>query len=375
MVFMPLDFLLRWFFGLFAIALLGGGIYLLHEWYERDLLDRAWLYLGWGMVIWSGLGFLPLTLLRRWGRDEPKMQRSQETQQLLQPDGSTIQVEFCGQPGAPLLVLTHGWGPNSTVWYYAKKQLAEHFRIVVWDLPGLGKSTKPKTKNYSIEKYAQDLEAVLSLIGDQPAILLGHSMGGMILLTFCRLFPERLGKQISGLILVDTTYTNPLKTAIFSRLLTALQKPLIEPLLHLTIPLSPLLWLMSGLSYLNGSMYLTTEISGFTGRETRGQLDFATRLGLLASPGVLARGMFAMLRFDETSTLPKIPIPVQVIVGQSDIATRLSAHRRLSTDIPKAELAVLKPAGHMGLMERNQQFAEAVRSFGVSINAQNSQQP
>lgn len=359
---MPLDFLLRWLAGLLTLALLGGGIYILHEWYEGELLARSWLILGWGMVIWSGIGFLPLGLVRRFASDEPKMHRSQETHQLSRPDGSVIHVEFYGSPNAPPLILTHGWGPNSTVWYYAKKQLADRFRVIVWDLPGLGKSTKPTNRDYSIEKLARDLEAILSLV-EQPAILLGHSMGGMIILTFCRLFPQHLGKQVAGLILVDTTYTNPLKTTVFSRILTALQKPLLEPLLYLTIALSPLLWLVSGLSYLNGSMYITTEISGFTGGETRGQLDFSTRLGLLAAPGVLARGVLAMFNFDETPTLPNIGIPVQVIVGYSDIATVLAANRRLSIDIPQAELVVLRPAGHMGLMERHAEFAQAVRSF------------
>ncbi len=367
MILTPLDFILRWLIGPLTIAFLAGGIYILHEWYEGALVDRAWLIAGWAMIIWSGVGFLPLSLLHRRGRDEPNMQRGRETQRLSRPDGSEIQIEFYGSPDAPPLILTHGWGPNSTVWYYAKKQLANHFRVIVWDLPGLGKSTRPQNNDHSTEKYARDLEAILSLVGNQPAILLGHSMGGMILLTFCRLFPEHLGKRVAGLILVDTTYTNPTKTAILSQLLMPLQKPLIEPLLHLTIALAPVAWLMSGLSYLNGSMYLTTELSGFTGHETRGQLDFTTRLGVIGYPGVLARGMLAMLRFDETQTLPKISIPVQVIVGKSDIATRLFASQRLSQAIPDAELVVLHPAGHMSLMERNAQFAEAVRSFSVSV--------
>lgn len=370
MVFLPLDFLLRWLSGLLSIALLGGGIYILHECYSEDLItfpidtlrDRAWLIAGWTMLIWSLVGFLPIALLRRFGRDEPKMWRTKETQRIARPDGSEIHVEFYGSPDAPPLILTHGWGPNSTIWYYAKKQLADRYRLIVWDLPGLGKSTKPQNRDYSIERYARDLAAVLAL-AERPAILLGHSMGGMILLTFCRLFPEQLGSRVAGLILTDTTYTNPLKTTIASGLLTRLQKPLIEPLLHLTIWLSPLLWLMSGLSYLNGLMYLTTEISGFTGHETRGQLDFATRLGLLGSPGVLARGVLAMLRFDETATLPTIAIPVQVIAGRSDISTRFDAHQRMSEAIPGAKLVALRPGGHMALIERHTQFADAVRSL------------
>ena len=70
-----------------------------------------------------------------------------------------------------------------------------------------------------------------------------------------------------------------------------------------------------------------------------------------------------MFKFDETATLPKISVPTLVIVGKSDIATRPFASKRISTDVPQAELTVLAPGGHMVLMERNQQFAEVVQTF------------
>ena len=274
-----------------------------------------------------------------------------------------MHVEFYGPEDGQPIILCHGWGPNSTVWYYAKRQLSDRFRVIVWDLPGLGKSTKPKNKDYSIEKYARDLEAVLAIAGSQPTILLGHSMGGMILLTFCRLFPEHLGSRVAGLILVDTTYTNPVKTTIFSRLLRKLQKPLLEPLLHLTIILSPILWLMTWLSYLNGSLYISVELSGFKGTETRGQLNFSALLSALGSPGVLARGTLAMFNYEETKTLSTINIPVLLICGASDIATIPPASIRMNAELPHAQLVTLKPGGHMALMEQNQRFAEAVRVF------------
>ena len=74
-------------------------------------------------------------------------------------------------------------------------------------------------------------------------ILLGHSIGGMITLTFCRLFPQALGTRVRAIALVQTTYTNPVRTTNMAGLLTALERPIIVPLLHLTIWLSPLLWL------------------------------------------------------------------------------------------------------------------------------------
>ncbi|MGI2902643.1 alpha/beta hydrolase [Tolypothrix sp. VBCCA 56010] len=55
---------------------------------------------------------------------------------------------------------------------------------MVWDLPGLGKSSRPKNNDYSVEKYARDLETVVAIAGDKPVFLLGHSMGGIITLTF-----------------------------------------------------------------------------------------------------------------------------------------------------------------------------------------------
>ncbi|WP_292748189.1 alpha/beta hydrolase [Nostoc sp. NMS4] len=370
---MPHNFLLIWLVQLLSIAVIGGGSYILYEWYEGELVGTFYLVAGLVMVLWTfGGRFISLPLLRRPGADEPKFMRSKTVQRLPRPDGSVLQVEFFGPEDGQPIILSHGWGPNSTVWYYAKRQLSDRFRVIVWDLPGLGKSSKPKNNDHSIEKYARDLEAVVALVtasakgsiaGDKPVILVGHSMGGMINLTFCRLFPEQLGSRVAGLILVDTTYTNPVKTCIFSNLVRKLQKPLLEPVLYLTIVLWPIFWLMTWLSYFNGSLYITVELSGFTGAETRGQLSFAGLLSALGSPGVLARGTLAMFNFDETDTLATINVPVLVVCGDSDIATKPVASDRMRAELPNSQRVTINPGGHMALMEQNQQFAEAVSAF------------
>ncbi|MEH2372340.1 alpha/beta fold hydrolase [Nostoc sp.] len=375
---MPHNFLFIWLVQLLSIGVIGGGGYILYEWYEGELVGTSYLVAGLVMVLWSiGGRFISLPLLRRPGADEPKFMRSKTVERLTRPDGSVLQVEFFGPEDGQPIILSHGWGPNSTVWYYAKKQLSDRFRVIVWDLPGLGKSTKPKNNDHSIEKYARDLEAVVALVTatpkgsiaeNKPVILVGHSMGGMINLTFCRLFPEQLGSRVAGLILVDTTYTNPVKTCIFSNLVRKLQKPLLEPVLYLTTVLWPIFWLMTWLSYLNGSLYITVELSGFTGSETRGQLSFAGLLSALGSPGVLARGTLAMFNFDETETLANINVPVLVVCGNSDIATKPVASDRMKAELPYSQRVTLKPGGHMALMEQNQQFAEAVSTFSASCS-------
>lgn len=207
------------------------------------------------------------------------------------------------------------------------------------------------------------LNAVIGLVDDQPVILVGYSIGAMITLTFCRLFPEALGTRVAGLALVHTTYTNPVRTTTLAVLNTALERPVIVPLLHLMIWLSPLVRVMNWSSYLNGSSHLSTKLSGFAGTETWQQIDFASRYGLYISPAVLARGMFGMLRYDATATLKTIRVPTLVVVANRDPVCKPEASERIRQDVPTAELRPLAPAKHMGFMEHNQEFATLLADF------------
>ena len=346
----PTSIIRFWFFGLFSWVLLGVGIYLSHKWYQRAwsydfnlhrsyfdphignnyetfLLAVAVSLLFWalaGGVIVRGILSLFTKTKDSAGDALPKRSRQAATEhRLSRPDGSELRIECYGREDAPPIILTHGWGANSTEWNYLKKELADDFQLIVWDLPGLGRSTQPTNRDYSMENLSRDLAAVLGLAGERPAVLLGHSIGGMITLTFCRLFPEALRVRVRAIALVQTTYTNPVRTTKMASLFTALERPVIVPLLHLTIGLSPLVWLSNWMSYLNGSAFLSTKSSGFAGTETWEALNFVTRFQLQASPAVLARGMFGMLRYDASAALKAINVSALVLAGN-----RPSVHAR-----------------------------------------------
>jgi pimeloyl-ACP methyl ester carboxylesterase len=272
-------------------------------------------------------------------------------------------VEFYGPEQGPPIVLTHGWGIDSQEWRYVRRHLADHHRLILWDLPGLGRSSQPTNRDYSLEKMAHDLDAVVELAGGRPVTLVGHSIGGMIILTYCRLFPEALGSRVSGLVLAHSTYTNPVKTTSWAAFYTALQKPLLEPLLHLTIALAPLVRLMNVLSYLNGSAHRSTDRSSFSGRETREQLDFMARYTAKDSPAVLARGMLAMFGYDATGTLGTIPVPSLIVTGGRDPVTLAEASVTMAETIPRATLLRLDEAKHAGHFEFHHAFVPAVREF------------
>ena len=241
--------------------------------------------------------------------------------------------------------------------------MSDRFHIIVWDLPGVGESTRSDTNDYSLEKFASDLDAIINTVENQPVILVGHSIGGMVTLTFCRLFPAALGTRVAGLVLVHTTFTNPVRTTTLASLNTALEHPVIVPLLHLMIWLSPVVRVLNWLSFLNGSSHLATKLSGFAGTESWQQVNFASRYGLYLSPAVLARGMFGMLRYDATNTLPTIHIPTLVITADHDPVCKPEASERIRQGVPTATLTPLVPAKHMGFMEHHTQFATLVSEF------------
>ncbi len=387
----PTSIIRIWLLNIFSWVLLGAAIYVTHRWYQHSWsydsnLQRSYfdphfgynhhtflLIVALALILWVLIGGiilrLILTLLGRSssrGASVPKHSREgAAVSRLSRPDGSELQVECYGREDAPPIILTHGWGANSTEWDYLKKELAD-FRLIVWDLPGLGRSTRPTNRDYSLEKFSRDLEAVLEVAGASPVILLGHSIGGMITLTYCRLFHQQLQTKVKAISLVQTTYTNPVRTTNMAGLFTALERPIIVPMLHLTIWLSPLIWLSNWMSYLNGSGILSTKSSGFAGTETWEELDFVARFQLQSSPAVLARGMFGMLRYDATEVLKNINVPALILAGDKDPVCNPEASKRMQQEIPGAKLEQFMPAKHMGLIEHHARFAEILRQFASS---------
>lgn len=95
-------------------------------------------------------------------------------------DGVAISYNSYGQ-GEPTLLFVHGWGINQSYWSQQVEALQTDYRIVTIDLPGFGESGKNRTE-WSIEKYASDIDAVIEQLTLDRVILVGHSMGGDVVL-------------------------------------------------------------------------------------------------------------------------------------------------------------------------------------------------
>jgi pimeloyl-ACP methyl ester carboxylesterase len=369
---MPAILLLLLFADLLSIAVIVLDIHFIQQWYHlkdtyRDEHARHCLYWAIGLTAFSFLGKFPVSLLVskfRKNEDEPKQEHSRHSEMLERPDGSMINIEFLGDNQAQPVLFVHGWNANSTEWYYQKKHFSKDYRVILIDLPGLGKSKRPSNNDFSLQKMAADLEAVIEHLKLKNVVLWGHSIGGMVILTYCTQIAKNAEHRVKGIVLQHTTFTNPTLTSILSSLLRAIQKTVLYPICYLMIALAPVFWLSKWMSYLNGNLLLSTRFLTFAGTQTPSQLNFISRLSAMAPPAVFARGMLGMMKtYDVSNNLNTLKIPTLIFAAKYDRLTKPVASEYMNKNIPNSQIVTLSPAGHQGLVERHTESNDAATKF------------
>jgi pimeloyl-ACP methyl ester carboxylesterase len=117
------------------------------------------------------------------------------------PDGIPISFTSSGS-GSRALVFVHGWSCDRHYWDAQVPAFADRYRVVAVDLPGHGESGSGRAA-YTMEEYGADVAAVMDNLGLDDAVLIGHSMGGDVILETALMRPY----QMRGLIWVDTYST------------------------------------------------------------------------------------------------------------------------------------------------------------------------
>jgi pimeloyl-ACP methyl ester carboxylesterase len=102
-----------------------------------------------------------------------------------------------GQNGKPTLILVHGGLDHARMWDWVARALREHFHVYAMDLRGHGNSAWAPGALYTIAEHTLDLAALADIIDDFPIYLVGHSLGGIITLTYSGIYPDRVRKAIA----------------------------------------------------------------------------------------------------------------------------------------------------------------------------------
>lgn len=130
------------------------------------------------------------------------------------PAGASIVVSSYGPAGAPVVVLVHGFAVNSKYWYPQVNGLADRYRVVIYDQRGHGRSALGSDPTVN-DHLGQDLDAVLrAVVSDgERAVIVGHSMGGMSVMSWAAQFPASVRTYARAIMLAGTAATAPVTKA------------------------------------------------------------------------------------------------------------------------------------------------------------------
>lgn len=288
----------------------------------------------------------------RWDIDGHQVPH-QQWSQFVTAGGLKWHVQIAGPAGAPPLLLIHGTGATTHSFADVAPLLAQHFRVIIPDLPGHGFTQKLDAPDP--DNVAKALAALLAEVGVQPALVLGHSVGAAIAFMLTArglvqpqaivalggaLLPfEGMGKAFPGL--AKALFVNPFMPAFFS--------------------------------FTTRFQSMPDLLKRWTGsHSTREQVAYYERL--FRSPAHTGGALSLMAHWDLDTierTIAQIHCPVLLLHGERDKtvppATSHTVAQRLIARGTKAIHHGLPGLGHLAHEEAPERHAQAVESFARDL--------
>jgi 3-oxoadipate enol-lactonase len=257
--------------------------------------------------------------------------------------GADIAYDDIGR-GATVVFL-HAFPLDRTMWAPQTSAIAGQYRCLSVDARGSGESSaKPP---FEMDRFADDVIAVLDASGVLRATIVGLSMGGYIAFALWRRHPER----VRGLVLADTRATADAPDT------RARRRELIE--------------LARGTGPEAVAERQIIGVLGKTTRERRPDVVATARAMMLNSrvDGIVGAIEAMLARPDSTSILPTISVPTLVIAGDEDVITPPKEARAMSAAIPGSRVEILSGAGHLSNLERPAAFNAVLTEFLHSLES------
>ena len=241
--------------------------------------------------------------------------------------------------GTPL-VLLHGIGGAGRVWQPQIEHFASRgYDVVAWNLPGYnGQAPITETDFESLAQALEHLIAALSL--DRP-ILVGHSLGGMIVQTFLRRNPH--GARALVLSGTSPAFGNP-KGDFQKKFVADRLQPLEE-----------------GRTMEEMAPEIVAQMVG-PEADPQGVALAVSCMGATA-PETYRAMVLALVRFDERASLSEIAVPTLCLAGEKDGNAPAAMMEKMAARIPGAAYECLPATGHLAGVEKPALFNEALTRF------------
>jgi pimeloyl-ACP methyl ester carboxylesterase len=239
-----------------------------------------------------------------------------------------------GPENGPPVVLVHGLGGRSEDWHnLAPYLVAAGYRVFMPDLPGYGRSGKPRDFSYSIADEANAVVGFMDALGLKQVDLGGHSMGGWIVQRIAFEHPERVKK----LMLFDSAGIHD-KPAWDTALFTPTTTAEVVKLDALLMPHPP-----------HAPEFITRDILRISRSDA----------------WIIHRAMADMLSGREVtdSELPALRMPVLIVWGSEDHIIPLADGEKMHQLVPESQLDVVQGCGHLAPVQCTGQIGPVVDAF------------
>jgi pimeloyl-ACP methyl ester carboxylesterase len=260
-------------------------------------------------------------------------------------DGIVLAYIDMGDPAGPPVVLIHGFTDNARDWVPMLPFLSAHDRLIVVDIRGHGKSSKPECC-YSRLDFAYDIKLLLDVLDIDKTDVVGHSLGSLIAQTFAEYWPQRTRRVV-------------LISSMGGRRPTAQAAPrepgYVAAIRNLKEPVDPnspfmIAWWDSP----------TPVDADFIRRERQDAAAIPLRVWL----AVIDQSLSARTAYvDLQNTLPRLKAPTLLIWGSKDPIMDEGLRQTLRKGLPAAKVKIFEGLGHNPFWEQPASVAAVVQGF------------
>ena len=256
----------------------------------------------------------------------PPAPRAEGTPQIVDSaDSVHIEYQVYGH-GEPAVVLVHGWANNANYWNAQLDALKARYTVVTLNLAGHGASERNRA-DWSMANYAADVAAVVHELPNRKVVLVGHAMGGIVVLEAARL----IGSRVIGIIAVDSLKSigqPPMSKAQFDELVQPFRTDFIGHMHEFV-----------------GAYLFTKDADPLFVRKVADDMAHAT-------PQVAVPSLEAMYRYD-FAALPEIHVPIIAINSDLHMPTD---EARIRKSAPTFRSIVVPGTGHFLMLESPARF-------------------
>jgi pimeloyl-ACP methyl ester carboxylesterase len=249
-------------------------------------------------------------------------------------DEVPIAYEVRGQ-GPRTLVFVHGWSCDRNHWRHQMDSLQGEYRVIALDLAGHGASGKSRT-DWSIANFANDVAAVVRAVDARKVVLIGHSLGGPVVLEAGLLVPDR----VIGVIGVEAFYDGWADPA-FGKVIDQL-RPDFKTGVH---------------SFVRKAMFLPTSPAALADSISEAMAAAPPEIALPALDS-----LHGWARDRQAAAVSALPAPVGLIMAAAGGAATAKFHR--STEgRPSLGVEEVPGAGHFLMLELPSAFNAQLREM------------